>query len=110
MSVTTTGAQDVKPASPTTIAVDAKLVTLPTVAKSSGAHDGRDRWARLPDQQNETVAAIYDQIAQELRAQYRIGFTPDKDTAAEGYHQIDLSLPRSKDLYVQTRDGYYTGK
>ena len=58
----------------------------------------------------ETVAVIYDQIAQELRAQYRIGFTPDKDTGADGYHQIDLSLPRSKDLYVQTRDGYYTGK
>ena len=58
----------------------------------------------------ETVAVIYDQIAQELRAQYRIGFTPDKDTAAEGYHQIDLGVPRSKDLYVQTRDGYYTGK
>ncbi len=58
----------------------------------------------------ETVAMIYDQIAQELRAQYRLGFTPDKETAAEGYHQIDLSLPRSKDLYVQTREGYYTGK
>ena len=58
----------------------------------------------------QTVAVIYDQIAQELRAQYRIGFTPDKDTGADGYHQIDLSLPRSKDVYVQTRDGYYTGK
>ncbi len=58
----------------------------------------------------KTVAVIYDQIAGELRAQYRLGFTPDKDTGADGYHQIELTLPRSKDLYVQTRDGYYTGK
>lgn len=58
----------------------------------------------------ETVAAIYDEIAQELRAQYRLAFTPDKDTAADGYHQIDLSLSHAKNLFVQTRDGYYTGK
>ena len=58
----------------------------------------------------ETVAVIYGQIADELRSQYRLGFTPDKDTAADGYHQVDLSLPKSKNLSVQTRDGYYTGK
>lgn len=57
----------------------------------------------------QTVAQIYDQIAQELRAQYRLGYTPDQATAADGYHQIDLTT-RKKDLYVQTRDGYYTGK
>jgi VWFA-related protein len=57
----------------------------------------------------QTVAQIYDQIAEELRAQYRLGYTPDQATAAEGYHQIDLTTHR-KDLQVQTRDGYYTGK
>ena len=60
----------------------------------------------------QTVANIYKQIGEELRAQYRLAFTPDKETAADGYHRIDLSLTKSspKDLYIQTRDGYYTGE
>jgi VWFA-related protein len=57
----------------------------------------------------QTVAQIYDQIAAELRAQYRLGYTPDQATAAEGYHQVDLTAQR-KDLIVQTREGYYAGK
>lgn len=57
----------------------------------------------------QTVAKIYEEIGEELRAQYRLGYTPDTETASDGYHQIDLVTHR-KDLYVQTRDGYYTGK
>ncbi|HMH14491.1 MAG TPA: VWA domain-containing protein [Edaphobacter sp.] len=57
----------------------------------------------------QTVGQIYTQIAEELRAQYRLGYTPDQATAADGFHQIDLTT-RRKDLIVQTRDGYYTGK
>lgn len=56
----------------------------------------------------QSVAQIYDQIAEELRAQYRLGYTPDQATASDGYHQIDLSV-NGKGLTVQTRDGYYTG-
>ncbi len=58
------------------------------------------------------VAEIYKQIAEELRSQYRLGYTPDAETASDGYHTIDLRLKRSdaKDLSIQTRDGYYTGK
>ena len=56
----------------------------------------------------QTFDQIYSQIAEEVRAQYRLGYTPDQTTAAEGYHQIDLSTHR-KDLNVQTRDGYYAG-
>lgn len=56
----------------------------------------------------QTVAQIYTQIAEELRAQYRLGFTPDQTAAADGYHQIDLAL-KQKGLTIQTRDGYYTG-
>jgi VWFA-related protein len=58
----------------------------------------------------QTVADIYKQIAEELRAQYRLGFTPNKETASEGYHQIELTAPKDKNLFIQTRDGYYTGK
>jgi VWFA-related protein len=59
----------------------------------------------------ETVDAIYGQIAEELRAQYRLGFTPSTEAASDGYHQIVLTLAgadKSKDI-IQTRDGYYTG-
>jgi VWFA-related protein len=61
---------------------------------------------------HETTAQIYTEIAEELRAQYRLGYTPDQATAADGYHQIDLAFakPEDKKLTLQTRDGYYTGK
>jgi hypothetical protein len=59
-----------------------------------------------------TVAEIYRQIGEELRAQYRLGYTPDKDTASEGFHRIKLSLANAspKDFSIETPDGYYTGK
>jgi VWFA-related protein len=58
---------------------------------------------------NQDVAQIYNQIAEELRAQYRLGYTPSQDAAANGFHQIDLAL-HQKGLLVQTRDGYYSGQ
>jgi len=57
----------------------------------------------------ETVGDIYDSIVEELRVQYNMGFTPDKDSAASGYHHIELTVKR-KDLTVQTRDGYYADR
>lgn len=58
----------------------------------------------------ENFAAIYTQIAEELRSQYRLGYVPDAATAAEGFHRVDLTVPRDKKLFVQTRDGYYSGE
>jgi VWFA-related protein len=60
----------------------------------------------------ETTAQIYTEIAEELRAQYRLGYTPDQTASADGYHKIDLAFarPEDKKLQIQTRDGYYTGK
>ncbi len=59
-----------------------------------------------------SMEAIYKQIGEELRAQYRLGFTPDAEAANPGYHHIQLSLtaPNTKKDDIQTRDGYYTGK
>lgn len=58
----------------------------------------------------QNFAAIYTQIAEELRSQYRLGYTPDAATAAEGFHRIDLTVPNDKKLFVQTRNGYYGGQ
>jgi VWFA-related protein len=57
----------------------------------------------------QTFTTIYTQIAEELRSQYRLGYTPDAATAAEGFHRVGLTVPKDKKLIVQTRDGYYTG-
>jgi VWFA-related protein len=58
----------------------------------------------------QTFAAIYTQIGEELRSQYRLGYVPDTDTASEGFHRVGLTLPKDKKLFIQTRDGYYAGE
>jgi len=57
----------------------------------------------------QTVGEIYDSIVEELRTQYSMGYTPDKDSTAAGYHHVQLAVKR-KDLTVQTRDGYYADR
>ncbi|HEY0263207.1 MAG TPA: VWA domain-containing protein [Granulicella sp.] len=58
---------------------------------------------------HQPVGDIYKQIAEELRAQYRLDFTPDPLSAGDGYHQVDLAPAGSdkKKYSIQTRDGYY---
>jgi len=53
-----------------------------------------------------TVDQIYDQLAQELRAQYILGYVPDKSPNSADYRKIHL-VTKQKDLAVQARDGYY---
>jgi VWFA-related protein len=59
----------------------------------------------------ETVADIYKEIGDELRAQYSLSYSPDKETSSDGYHRIVVSLSRSspKDLSLDLREGYYFG-
>jgi VWFA-related protein len=57
----------------------------------------------------QTVGQTYDSITEELRTQYNMGFTPDKDSSPSGYHHLQLTV-KKKDLTVQTRDGYYADR
>ena len=57
----------------------------------------------------ESVGEIYTSIVEELRTQYSMGYSPDKDSAASGYHHVTLAVKR-KDLTVQTREGYYADR
>jgi VWFA-related protein len=57
----------------------------------------------------QTFAAIYTEIGEELRSQYRLGYVPDKDAASEGFHHVQLTSLKDKKLSIQTRDGYYGG-
>ena len=54
----------------------------------------------------QLVGDSYASISEELRMQYSLGFTPDKDAAGEGYHHVVLQV-KKRDLVVQTREGYY---
>jgi VWFA-related protein len=53
------------------------------------------------------IDKIYEQIEDELRSQYSIGFTPDRALVPGGaYRKLKLATVH-KDLAVRTRDGYY---
>ena len=53
-----------------------------------------------------TLEKVYDEIDEDLRHQYSIGYSPDRTEAAKAYHRIRLTT-RQKGLTVQTREGYY---
>jgi VWFA-related protein len=57
----------------------------------------------------QAIDQIYDSIAEELRTQYNLGYTPDKGNPEAGYHKINL-VTKQKDLVVQTRGGYYADR
>jgi VWFA-related protein len=49
---------------------------------------------------------IYNQIAEELRGQYLLSYTPDQVDNDGGYHKIALKA-KNGDLTVITREGYF---
>jgi VWFA-related protein len=57
----------------------------------------------------QAIDQIYDSIAEELRTQYSLGYTPDKANSETGYHKITLAA-KQKDLVVQTREGFYADR
>jgi|HubBroStandDraft_1064217.scaffolds.fasta_scaffold104099_1 VWFA-related protein len=56
----------------------------------------------------QPIDKVYDQIQEELRNQYSLGYTPDKSDAGAGYRHIHVAA-KPAGLEVQTRDGYYAG-
>jgi VWFA-related protein len=54
----------------------------------------------------KSVASIFDQIDEELRNQYSIGYTSDRPESDGAFRKIALSV-NQKGLTVQARDGYY---
>jgi VWFA-related protein len=51
------------------------------------------------------IEKIYEQIEEELRSQYSLGYTPDKSDGS-GFRKIKVTA-KGKGLVVQARDGYY---
>lgn len=54
----------------------------------------------------DNLEGIYAQIAEELRGQYLLTYTPDLVDKEGGFHKIALKANKS-DLTVVTREGYY---
>jgi VWFA-related protein len=57
----------------------------------------------------QNIDQIYQQIQDELRNQYSLGYTPDRASEGAEYHKIHLAT-KQKDLLVQARDGYYSAR
>lgn len=57
----------------------------------------------------KSVDQDYSSITDELHAQYVLSYSPDKQSAYSGYHKVVLTT-KKKNLYVQTRQGYYSGE
>jgi VWFA-related protein len=53
-----------------------------------------------------TLDVAFDQIQQEMRTQYAIGYTPTNGKKDGSFRKIDLHVA-NKDLKVQVRKGYY---
>lgn len=68
------------------------------------AHETGGRMFEVSKKQ--TVEQIYQQIQDELRHQYNLGYTPDRADSSGEYHRIVLKAKQS-DLNVQAREGYY---
>jgi Ca-activated chloride channel family protein len=62
------------------------------------------RLYRLSDEL--TLAQVFEQVEQELRNQYSIGYTPTNDSESGEFRRIALSVKDGK-YKVSTRAGYY---
>jgi VWFA-related protein len=58
------------------------------------------------DNRKNTLDAIFEQIQQEMRTQYLVGYTPTNTAKDGSYRKVDLHA-HDKDLKVQVRKGYY---
>jgi VWFA-related protein len=55
-----------------------------------------------------SIEQIYDRIAEELRAQYNLGFSPAKSDS-RAFHKLRINV-KTKNLVVQTREGSYQSR
>jgi VWFA-related protein len=54
----------------------------------------------------EKLKAAFNQIAQELRSQYNIGYTPINSKLDGSFRRVEIR-PKNKDYRIQARNGYY---
>jgi VWFA-related protein len=52
---------------------------------------------------------VFQQLQDEMRSQYMIGYTPANDVRDGSYRKLEIRLA-NKDLKAQSRKGYYAIK
>jgi Ca-activated chloride channel family protein len=65
--------------------------------------------AFLPDR-IENLGGVFRQIADELRAQYLLGYYSSDERTDGGFRRISVHPARRSDLRVRARQGYYAPK
>jgi len=78
--------------------VDGKKIMEKIAARTGGRY--------FEAKKKEGLDEIYGQIAEELRGQYVLTYTPDVVDKEGGFHKIALKASKD-DLVVVTREGYY---
>jgi VWFA-related protein len=73
--------------------------TLKHMAEETGGH-------MFEVDRKNTLVSIFQQIQDEMRTQYQIGYTPTNAAKDGSYRKVDLRT-KSKDQKVQVRKGYY---
>jgi VWFA-related protein len=82
---------------------------------SANGQDGKKNMEKIAERtggrffeakKKDNLDEIYNSIAEELRGQYVLTYTPDKVDNDGGYHKIALKASNG-DLQVVTREGYY---
>ncbi len=73
--------------------------TLEKIATRTGGHFYEAK-------KKDNLEEIYSQIAEELRGQYLLTYSPDKEDKEQEFHKIALKASNT-DLTVVTREGYY---
>lgn len=79
-------------------------------------HEGMTRLAAetgglsfLPDRL-EDLNQVFAQIANELQAQYLLGYYPTNETNDGRFRRIGVRIPKQPDLRIRARNGYYAPK
>ncbi|MGZ4788900.1 MAG: VWA domain-containing protein [Terriglobales bacterium] len=58
----------------------------------------------------EKLKDAFQQIANELRSQYSVGYTPTNTKRDGSFRKIEIKVASNKDMKVQARNGYYAPK
>jgi Ca-activated chloride channel family protein len=78
---------------------DPGLEALQKLSESTGGHV-------FTVSRTMSLRDIFAQIAEDLRLQYELGYTPPPDTQANSYHKLELKA-KDKKLTVQARKGFF---
>ena len=55
----------------------------------------------------EKLKDAFAQLANELRNQYMIGYTPTNEAKDGSFRKVEIRVPKIKDAKIQARKGYY---